>query len=90
MYTHIIETGQTGETKMARFQIGKTYVTRSACDHNCIFSFTILARTAKSVTINVRGKAVRRGLKIWDDVEHFDPFGRYSMAPVISADREAA
>jgi hypothetical protein len=33
-----------------QFQIGRTYSTRSICDHNCIFAFTILGRTAKTVT----------------------------------------
>jgi hypothetical protein len=72
---------------MTTFEIGKTYSTRSACDWNCIFSFTILARTAKSVTVEVHGKTVRRGLSICDGVEEFKPFGSYSMAAIISADK---
>ena len=71
-----------------QFQVGKTYFDRSACDYDCIFSFTILARSAKSVTINVRGETVRRGLSIYDGREQFKPFGSYSMAAVVSADRE--
>lgn len=35
---------------MTQFQIGRTYSARSACDHNCIFAFTIIARTEKTVT----------------------------------------
>jgi hypothetical protein len=72
------------------FETGKTYQTRSACDHNCIFSFAILARTAKTVTVEVNGKTVRRGLTVWEGVEQFKPFGNYSMAAVISADKQAA
>ena len=68
------------------FEAGKTYSTRSICDHDCIFRFTILARTAKSVTIEVHGKTVRRGLSIWQGVEQFKPFGSYSMCAVIGAD----
>ena len=45
-----------------QFQVGRTYATRSICDYDCILSFTILARTAKTVTTQVHGKAVRRGL----------------------------
>ena len=71
---------------MATFQVGNTYSTRSICDHNCIFRFTILARTAKSVTIDVRGKATRRGLQIRDGVEQFKPYGNYSMCPIIRAE----
>jgi hypothetical protein len=69
-----------------QFQIGKTYATRSICDHDCIFSFTILARTAKTVTVNVHGKTVRRGLPIWEGIEQFKPFGTYSMCAIIGAD----
>lgn len=73
---------------MAQFQVGKTYFDRSICDYNCIFSFTILARTAKSVTINVHGNTVRRGLTIGNGIEQFKPFGSYSMCAIISADKE--
>lgn len=72
---------------MKSFEIGKTYWTRSICDHECIYRFTILARTAKQVTVNVHGKAVKRGLSIWNDVEQFKPFGTYSMCAIIGADR---
>lgn len=72
-----------------QFQVGRTYATPSICDHECIFSFTILARTAKSVTVNVHGKVVRRGLQIWEGVEQFKPFGSYSMCAVISANKAA-
>jgi hypothetical protein len=70
-----------------KFEIGKTYATRSICDHDCIFSFTILARTAKQVTIKVHDKVVRRGLTEWNGVEQFKPFGNYSMCAIISADK---
>lgn len=70
-----------------QFETGRTYWTRSICDHDCIFSFAILARTAKQVTINVHGKQVRRGIQIWDGVETFAPFGKYSMSATIKADR---
>lgn len=73
---------------MKTFQVGHTYQTRSICDHECIFSFTILARTAKQVTINVHGKTVRRGVFIWDGIEQFKPFGTYSMCAIISADNQ--
>lgn len=69
-----------------QFEIGRTYSTRSICDHDCIYSFTILGRTAKQVTVKVRGSEVKRGLSIWNGVEQFKPFGNYSMAAIISAD----
>lgn len=74
----------------AQFQVGKTYATRSICDYDTVHSFSILNRTAKSVTVNVHGKIVRRGLSIWNGIEQFKPFGSYSMCAVISADKRAA
>jgi hypothetical protein len=70
-----------------QFQIGQTYYDRSACDHECIFSFTITARTAKTVTFIRHGETKRRGLSVWNGVETFKPFGTYSMCAVVSADR---
>lgn len=71
-----------------KFQVGKTYSTRSACDHECIFSFTVVGRTEKTVTIDPRSRgAVRRKVRIGSDgVERCDPHGRYSMSPVLAAD----
>lgn len=71
---------------MKQFEIGQTYSTRSICDHDTIFSFDILSRTAKTVVVNVHGKWVRRGITVYDGVEQFKPFGTYSMCAVISAD----
>lgn len=73
-----------------QFQVGKTYAARSICDYDTILSFTILGRTAKTVTTQVGGKTVRRGLSIYDGREQFKPYGTYSMCAIISADREAA
>jgi hypothetical protein len=72
------------------FQVGRTYYTRSIGDADCIFSFEILARTAKSVTIKAHGKTARRGLSVYEGVEQFKPLGSYSMCPIISADKIAA
>lgn len=69
-----------------QFQIGRTYSTRSACDHNCIFAFTIVARTDKTVTFTHHGETKKRGLRVYNGMESFKPFGSYSMAPVICAD----
>lgn len=79
----------TREAKMSKFETGKTYSTRSICDSECIFSFEILARTEKTVTVDVHGKRVRRGLFLYDGVECFMPFGRYSMAATIRASKGA-
>lgn len=41
---------------MKKFAAGKTYTTRSICDHDCVISVTIEKRTAKTVTATVRGE----------------------------------
>lgn len=72
-----------------RFEVGWSYFCRSACDSNCIWHFEIIRRTASSVWVLVDGKECRRGIRVWDGVEKFEPFGRYSMSPVVSADRRS-
>jgi hypothetical protein len=73
---------------MTAFQVGRTYFDRSACDHECIFRFTITGRTAKTVSYTTReGKVQRRGVTVWDGVEQFLPFGRYSMCAIVRADK---
>jgi hypothetical protein len=67
---------------MTKFAIGQTYSTRSICDHNCIFSITIVARTAKTIK-TACGKTLRPS--IYDGAEQVKPFGNYSMCAIISA-----
>jgi hypothetical protein len=74
------------EQSMLKFELGKTYATNSICDSECIFSFKILARTAKQVTVEVHDKIVKRGLSVYEGVEQFKPFGTYSMCAIIGAD----
>lgn len=75
-----------------QFEVGKTYWARSICNHDCIYRFTIKARTEKSVTVDVNGKTARRGVKVctYSNAETFKPFGNYSMAAVIGADKVEA
>jgi hypothetical protein len=73
-----------------QFEVGKTYATRSICDSETWFAFTILSRTAKQITTEVHGKIVRRGLYIYEGVEQFRPYGTYSMRAIIGADDERA
>lgn len=82
----------TVEPPVVRFEVGRTYSTRSACDHNCIYSYTVVARTAKRLTLRQPGESKTRvrGIAIDRGVEYCLPEGRYSMAPVIRADRVIA
>ena len=70
----------------ATFQPGQTYVTRLPGDANIRMAITIERRTAKSI-VTTEGKRLR--IHVADGVERVMPDGRYSMAPVLSADRPA-
>lgn len=67
------------------FQAGKTYTARSACDHNCIFEFRVVKRSAKFLTVEHAGATKRVGIKKNDEGEWAMPLGSYSMAPIIRA-----
>jgi len=68
-----------------KFETGKTFTARSACDHDCVFNFTVKRRTAKTVWVDVHGETVSRRVRVVDGVETFEPFGRFSMSPVVRA-----
>ena len=71
---------------MKRFEIGKTYSTRSACDHNCIFTGAVVKRTEKTVTLVVFGYGTKTCRVVgWEGAEMVYPLGRYSMAPTFRA-----
>jgi hypothetical protein len=80
---------QDAEQEPVRFEAGVSYFCRSACDSDCVWHFTIIRRTASSVWVLVDGKECRRGIRVWEGVEKFEPFGRYSMSPIVSADRRS-
>lgn len=72
---------------MNQFTQGQELSARSIGDHNCVFTSTVIKRTAKTVTIKVHGESKR--CKIHSDQysngEYIFPFGRYSMAPIFRA-----
>lgn len=67
------------------FEAGKTYQTRSVCDHDCIISVTIDKRTSKTVTAKVRGEVKTFRVAVYDGAEFIKPWGSYSMAPIVRA-----
>lgn len=76
-------------TNVTAFQTGRTYYTRSACDHDTIFRITVLKRTEKSIWVAGRdGQPKRLGINVYCGVETVKPYGNYSMCAVIGADRE--
>ena len=71
---------------MKTFEINKTYSVRSICDHNCIWTFEVLKRTKSTITLmEVDTKEVKT-CRI--NAETVFPLGKYSMCPVLSADKE--
>lgn len=74
---------------MTKFEAGRTYYTRSICDHNCIFSMTVTSRTAKTIKAEVGGKAKTLRITTIFGMEEVSPLGRYSMSPIIKADDTA-
>lgn len=76
---------------MSKFETGKTYATRSICNHDCIIEITVLRRTAKTIIADCGWKGEKR-LRIaeYNGVETVKPWGSYSMAPMIDAKDKTA
>lgn len=73
---------------MSKFELNKTYETRSICNSECIITATILKRSEKTVTAEVTGVSPKNKvfrIVMRDGVETFRPWGSYSMAPTIKA-----
>jgi len=77
------------DSTLATFQVGRTYTTRSVGDHECIFSLTVESRTKCFITTvaTKHQPSKRLGVHEWDGAEAVAPEGRYSMCPIIRADR---
>jgi len=74
-----------------KFQVGKYYETRSIGDANIKIGATILDRTDKTVKVKGTDGQMKSSYRLtidYDGNERFYPWGRYSMAPQISADDE--
>jgi hypothetical protein len=74
---------------MKKFEIGKTYEMRSICNQECVWSYKVIARTAKTITID-DGKEVKKCRIIqkvseYRNAETVYPLGQYSMAPSLVA-----
>ena len=69
---------------MTKFETGKTYYTRSVADYDTIVRVTVAKRTDKTI---VTAGGDRLKIKVWDGIEQVKPWGSYSMAPIVGADR---
>lgn len=74
---------------MKKFEIGKTYSMRSICDHECEWTYTVIARTAQTITISDGREEKRcrvcKGISEMNGQEIIFPLGQYSMAPRLRA-----
>jgi hypothetical protein len=91
-------------TTTHQFTAGQIVTATSPCDSECVWTFEVTGRTAAFVTLTDTDTGDVRRAKIttvestrWNgsDVERFTeetalPFGRFSMAPVVRAERTAA
>ena len=77
------------------FKTGAAYTMRSVCDHECAWHFYVARRTAHTVTIAEvyddknslgRGSQMCR-ISRYNGIEQVSPLGKYSMSPILSADR---
>ena len=83
------------ENTKPAFRVGETYATRSIGDNDCIYSATVIRRTAQTVTFRERGRGeytcrISKGLSEFNGCEAVYPHGRHSMCPTFTADRTLA
>lgn len=77
---------------MKQFEIGKEYSMRSICDHNCRWTYEVIARTAKMVTLrdvdngSIKKCRILADISKWAQAESVKPLGSYSMAPTLRAE----
>lgn len=64
---------------MKKFEIGKEYFDRSACNHDCIFTIKIIKRTEKTVTFERNGKTRRAKLFFDERGEYIIPVCRLTL-----------
>lgn len=74
---------------MTKFEIGNQYSMTSPCDHNCVWNYTVISRTADTITIT-DGKETKtcrivKQLSEYRGTETVRPLGNYSMCPLLSA-----
>lgn len=72
---------------MNTFQPGQTYWTRSICDHDHIITVQVLSRTAKTIKAKTTRGVQTFRISSYNGVEQVKPWGTYSMAPIVGADR---
>ena len=76
---------------MKRFEVGKVYEMRSACDHDCVWVYEVVERTASTVTLvdpvtsEIKKCRIAKDITEQDGREAVRPLGKYSMSPILRA-----
>ena len=74
-----------------KFEVGKSYSMHSPCDTECIWTYKVIARTASTITLqDTHGQTQKYRVKVSPvfDAECCYPLGRYSMSPILTAEKE--
>lgn len=77
---------------MKNFTVGHSYYGRFIGDSTMVVELQVLKRTAKTITAKIKGEREEKRLRIsiYEGVEYVKPFGSYSMAPMVTADKPLA
>lgn len=72
-----------------RFEPGLRYHQRSIGDHTLFTTLDVVSRTPRTIIaiVDNEGEARRFRVDAYHGVEYVAPFGRYSMATIVGADR---
>ena len=75
---------------MKKFEIGKTYSMRSACNYDCVWTYEVIARTAQMITLKddfgkITKCRIAKQTSEYFKAECVKPLGSYSMAPILVA-----
>ena len=73
------------------FEVGKSYSMRSACDHDCVWTYKVIKRNKCTITLmSTRGEIItcriNKDFTAWSNAESVSPLGRYSMVPILRAE----
>ena len=85
------------EKQIKRFEVGKRYMMRSACNQDCVWMYTVVSRTESTVVLQqlrmgkpygdkARFRINKGSSEIWG-AEAVRPLGTYSMCPTLVADK---
>lgn len=69
------------------FEVGKSYSMRSACNHDCVWTYKVIKRTRCTITIVRQNTQLTCRVKPSEllGAEYCSPLGTYSMSPILSA-----